>query len=98
VFALERPQSGGRQLVQLAVNRDGALSGVYFDEFLGVSVNVAGSVERGAQRAAWSLESNPQVGFSTPLATLTSASGEVSVTGPDGAETWVAARLESPQQ
>ena len=97
VFALSRPEGSGRQVVQLAVNRAGDVQGVYYDEFLGATVNVVGAVDRATQLVSWSPESNRQTVFTVSLVGLTSPEAPVDVTTPAGGETWLAVRLEAPQ-
>lgn len=97
VFALEPPQEGAEQLVQLALGRDGAIGGVAFSKANGESVNVIGSVNQESKEATWSVEGNPTAQYTASLETLTNGKGEVTVETPDGeTQAWTAARLKEP--
>ena len=55
--------------LQLAVNRQGELRGVYYDEISGSSQNLSGQIDQSTQRATWSLDSNQETTFRAPSAT-----------------------------
>ncbi|MAT68947.1 MAG: hypothetical protein CMJ58_05430 [Planctomycetaceae bacterium] len=97
VFALDRPGGGGRQVVQLAVARSARVQGVYYDDLLGVTANVSGTVDRATQQVTWSPEGNPRTVFAADLAGLAAAETRVKVTTDGGVQQWTAVRLESPQ-
>lgn len=97
VFALEPPQEGAEQLVQLALARDGAIGGVAVNKASGQSVNLIGSVNKDSKEATWTAEGNPKIEYSTPLETLTAGEGQITVEEGEGEpQVWTAARLKEP--
>ena len=80
------------QSVQLAVDKNGDLRGVYFDQLTGATQNIVGRVDASTQAAVWSLESNPAVRFSTTLNDLTQPNGKVTLTLPGGQQSWTLTR------
>ena len=83
-----------RQL-QLAVNRQGDLRGVYYDAISNTSQNLSGHIDQATQVARWSLDSNQHVSFSTNLNELTQPAGTIEVTQPAGQQQWRIARQQS---
>ncbi|BBO33897.1 hypothetical protein [Lacipirellula parvula] len=99
VFALEAPNEGGEQLVQLALRRDGTLEGVAYAKATDESSNLTGEVDRETNTAYWKVDANQKVAFAAPLKTLTSGEGPVDVTLADGEkQTWTSARLKQPAE
>lgn len=90
------PSSPASQVVQLWLNREGIVRGVYFDHLSGASQNVTGAVDQPTQSVRWSLESNPEAAFATSLKSLTQPQGEVRITLPNGMQTWVIQRTDNP--
>jgi hypothetical protein len=81
--------------LQLAVNRQGQLQGVYYDTLSNATQNIRGSIDQSNQTARWSIESNPQVTFSAGLADLTQPTGTIQVTQRSGQQQWRIAREEN---
>jgi hypothetical protein len=99
VYALEPPAGGQKELMQLAVSREGEIKGVYYNADDNLSENITGTVDRATQEAQWNVVSTPELQFSASLKTLTSPTGEVNVAAPNGVQqTWLAARLQEPTQ
>ena len=98
VYALEPPAGGEKELMQLAVSKAGEIKGVYYNADDNLSENITGTVDRATQQATWNVVSTPELQFSASLKTLTSSTGEVNVTAPNGVnQTWFTARLQEPQ-
>ena len=98
VYALEPPAGGEKELMQLAVSKAGEIKGVYYNADDNLSENITGTVDRATQEATWNVVSTPELQFSASLKTLTSSTGEVNVTAPNGVnQTWFTARLQEPQ-
>jgi len=98
VYALEPPAGGEKELMQLAVSKAGEIKGVYYNADDNLSENITGTVDRATQQATWNVVSTPELQFSASLKTLTSSTGEVNVTVPNGVnQTWFTARLQEPQ-
>lgn len=81
--------------LQLAVNRQGEIRGVYYDAISGASQNLTGRIDESTQVAQWSPDSNPQTTFRTKLSELTQSSGTVEVTQPAGQQRWRIVREQS---
>lgn len=102
VFALMgQNESQGSRLLQLAINRDGILSGTYYNQQSGTAHPVAGRVDKRTQRAAWAFADgqNEEVVFETSLYSLTASDSSMMVhfgPGADAAEVWRMVRLEQP--
>jgi hypothetical protein len=83
------------RLLQLAVNRQGELRGVYFDTIANTSQNLSGRVDQATQEAQWSIDSNAQITFRANLDQLTQPTGTIEVTQPAGAQQWHVARQQN---
>lgn len=102
VFAVTR--SGGQQsneMIQLAVSKDGILSGTWFDQATGQSRPIQGMVEQATQKAAWTFADSATDGLvmETSLFNLTEPECTAmahldAVTN----EVWQLTRLQQPQQ
>jgi hypothetical protein len=104
VFAVSREegQESDRSL-QLAVNRDGVISGTYFNREKNEVRPLAGMVDKKSQRAAWAFADNTDeaIVFETAIYNLTSPTTNIMVHyGPSAgdAQIWKLARLEQPEQ
>ena len=87
------PDQPSMQLVQLAVDRNGVVRGVYYDAMTNSTHSVVGSIDRATQRARWTLESNPNLSFTTGVEQLTQPDGMVEVMLPSGTRQWQLVRL-----
>jgi hypothetical protein len=72
------------RMLDLAVDRHGHIRGSYYDMISGASYNVAGIIDQRTQYAQWSLESNRQLTFYTPLGEMLQSQGIVNVRLPSG--------------
>ena len=81
--------------LQLAVNRQGELRGVYYDEISGSSQNLSGRIDQSTQVATWSLDSNQAITFRANLSDLTQSTGTVEVTQTSGTQQWRIAREQN---
>jgi hypothetical protein len=82
-------------MLQLAVNRQGELRGVYYDSITATSQNLSGRIDQSTQLAQWSLDSNPQITFRANLSQLTQPTGSIEVIQPAGAQQWRITRQEN---
>jgi hypothetical protein len=90
------PNDDGTRMLDLALDRFGHLRGSYYDMVSGVAQNVAGIVDQRSQYAQWSLESNRQLTFYTPLGELMQPQGLVYVQLPSGErQQWQLVRMDS---
>jgi hypothetical protein len=88
------------RMVQLAVSRDGALSGTYYNQTSDKAHPIAGMVDRQTHRAAWYLAdgTNDQMVFETSIDNLTEPQSTVMVHfNPGNVGVWQLVRLEQPQ-
>lgn len=81
--------------LQLAVNRQGELAGVYYDTITGQSQNIVGAIDQSTQIAQWQLESNSGVTFRAALDDLTQPDGTIQVVQGTNTQEWRIARQES---
>ncbi|TWU00709.1 hypothetical protein Pla108_16610 [Botrimarina colliarenosi] len=97
VFELKpQPGAAATQFVQLSIDRDARLRGVFDDQITGVTQNVRGVVDQASGDASWSLEGSPGVVFATTLDALTQGWGSVSVMLPSGRQNWRLDRQAAP--
>src|SRR5215213_4568086 len=78
------PDDDSTRMLDLAVDRFGHIRGSYYDMVSGVAHNVAGIVDPRSQYAQWSLESNRQLTFYTPMGEMMQPQGSVYVQLPSG--------------
>jgi hypothetical protein len=102
VFAVTRPgQAKATELIQLAVSKDGILSGTLLDQQTGQARPLQGMVEQATQKAAWMFADSPTDGLvvETSLYNLTepqcSALAHLDAVSTD---VWQLVRLHQPQQ
>jgi len=89
------PDDASTRMLDLAIDRHGHIRGSYYDMISGASYNVAGVIDARTQYAQWSLESNRQLTFYTPLNELMQPQGIVTVRLPSGQrQEWQLVRME----
>jgi hypothetical protein len=101
VFAIiaEEGQTQTDKVIQLALNRDGAIRGNYQDVLADQVTPVIGAVDKATQRVSIKLEGNDQVVLETGLYNLTNDEVPVLVHfGPERQEGRVLVRLKQPEQ
>jgi hypothetical protein len=102
VFAVRREnETTSDRTLQLAVNRDGVISGTYYINSKKEAQPVIGRVDKRTQRATWKLadRTDQDVIFETSVSNLTRDTANVMVHfGPKAsdAEVWQLVRLEPP--
>jgi hypothetical protein len=72
-------QPDNAHLLQLAMNKDGAVRGTYFDAGADNGKDVQGAIDRKTQRVAFTAGKNNQRVFETGLSELTSGAAQVAV-------------------
>lgn len=78
VYELLPPQrSKAQQMVQMSINKDGAIQGAYYDVVSDTTQPLYGSIDKSNQRAAWTVGSGDGVTFETTLDNLTQNQGAV---------------------
>jgi hypothetical protein len=104
VFAVIRDANNQSQqrTLQLAVNRDGVLTGTYFNNEKNQAHPVTGMVDKHTQRAAFAFADGelPQAVFETSIFNFTKPESTMMVHfGPQssGTEVWHLVRLERPE-
>jgi hypothetical protein len=100
VFGLVRgAESDPHYVMQLAVNKSGAVAGNYFDTVSGTSVPVRGAVDKETQRLAWTVGDNKETVGETGLYNLTKDESPALIhIGKDKTQQWTLVRLQQPQQ
>jgi hypothetical protein len=81
--------------LQLAVDRQGNLRGVYYDAITNTTQNLVGTLDQRTGAATWRLESNGQLTFTAPLDELTQRQGTLTVRLPGGEQQWQLVRMEN---
>ena len=102
VFAAMRDNDPNQRTLQLAVNKNGVLSGTYYNTQNGQVHPLTGMVDDRTQRAAWAFADgeHPEIVFETSIYNLTEPESSMMVHfGPQAsqAETWCLVRLERPE-
>ncbi len=84
-------------MLQLVVDHQGTLRGVYYDSITDTSHNIVGTLNPSTQVAQWRLESGSQVTFQASLQQLTQSTGTLQINIPAGPQKWQLARVDSPE-
>jgi hypothetical protein len=103
VFAVTQDgqASGGTPslYMQLAVNKEGILSGTIYHELTGETEPLEGAVDKQSQRAAWTAKGKPRPLIETGLGNLTKDSAPALIHFADGqTQQWLLVRLPEPQE
>jgi hypothetical protein len=101
VFAISRDGVVDKNmLVQLAVTKDGVISGTVLNEATGATFDIAGSVDKQTQRAAWTYvdETGKKIAMETSVFNLTQPESTALLqNGPDDMKVVQLVRLEEPK-
>ena len=100
VFAVvaDEGQTQTDKVIQLAMNRDGAIRGNYQDMLTDKVTPITGSVDKSTQRVSLKLEGNDSLLIETGIYNLTNDEAPVLVHfGPDRQEGRVLIRLKQPE-
>lgn len=100
VFGLvQKEQSEPQFVMQLAVNKSGAIGGNYTDTIAGTNSVIQGAVDKKTQRAAWTVGKNTTTVCETGLYNLTQDEAPALIhIGKDKTQQWLLVRLKQPQQ
>jgi hypothetical protein len=102
VFALSRDEATDSNMVlQLTVNKDGVIAGLYYNTSTDTSRPIKGMVDKQTQRAAWTFADgkNTDIIMETGIANLTQDQTEALVHfGKDNTQKWLMVRLKQPQE
>jgi len=99
VFALTNEEKGAPTMyLQMAVAKDGTISGTYFNSSTDQTQTIQGSVDKRTQRAAWTIGENDQTVLETGIYNLTKDETPVLVHfGTAQTQQWLLVRLEDPE-
>jgi hypothetical protein len=101
VFEIYDESSGeSDQVLQLAVSKEGVITGTYYNDATDVGRPVEGTVDADTQRAAWTFADgvDTNIVMETSIYNLTEDEATVLVHfGPDTTQTWSLKRLEEPE-
>lgn len=100
VFALTQEESGSAILfLELAMNKDGRISGALTNVLTNDAEMVRGSIDRATQKAAWHVGDKTNTVYETGVANLTLDVAPVLIhLGPQVTQTWLLVRMSSPDQ
>ena len=100
VFAfVQKEQSDPHYVMQLAVNKSGAIAGNYSDLVSGTNVPIQGAVDKKTQRAAWTVGKNKNTVCETGVFNLTQDEAPALLhIGKDKTQQWLLVRLKQPEQ
>jgi hypothetical protein len=98
VFALTQEEKGDAiMFFQLAINKDGLISGAYTNILTGDSAAVTGAIDRATQKAAWHVGDKTNTVYEVGVANLTQDVAPVLIHFDTKAtQTWLLVRLPSP--
>ena len=92
-------QKTPEMVFQLAVDKQGALRGNYYDQMADSMIPVHGAVNKTNQRVAWQIGANKNMVIETGLYNLTKAQSTALVhLGPDSTEQFVMVRMKQPAE
>ena len=99
VFALvQKEQSEPHFVMNLAINKSGAIAGNYSDVVSGTTVPIQGAVDKKTQRAAWTVGKNKNTVCETGLYNLTKDEAPALIhMGKDKTQQWLLVRLKQPE-
>ncbi|MGA2032593.1 MAG: hypothetical protein ABSG68_10070 [Thermoguttaceae bacterium] len=99
VFALvQQEQADPHYVMQLAVNKSGAIAGNYSDLVGGTNVVIQGAVDKKIQRAAWTVGKNKTTVCETGIYNLTRDEAPALIhIGKQKTQQWLLVRLKQPE-
>jgi hypothetical protein len=102
VFALSHGNvASSNMILQLAINKDGAIAGTYYNTGTDAVRPIKGMVDKKSQRAAWTFADgkNTDIIMETGIYNLTQDETEALVHfGKDKTQQWLMVRLKEPQE
>ena len=81
-------------MLQLVVDHQGKLRGVYYDSITDTTHNIVGTLDPNTRVARWQLESSGQAIFQASLNELTQPTGKLQVKLASGPQQWLLTRVE----
>ena len=99
VFSMvQGEQTNTNTMFQLAVNKNGAIKGSYYNPLTGETKAVKGAVDKKNMRASWIVGDDKDVVYDTGLNNLLQAQSQMLVHyGKDKTQQWTLVRLEQPK-
>jgi hypothetical protein len=97
-MVLDKSDADPSRVIQLAIDKQGVISGTMFNKKTDKAYAVTGRVDKETQRVAFRIDNAPDLVFETGLYNLTQNETPVLVhTGSEGSDTMVFARLTPPE-
>ncbi len=98
VFALTQQEQGDAVIFfQLAINKEGVISGAFTNTLTDESAAVSGSVDKRSQRAAWHVGDKTTTVYEAGIANLTQNVAPILIHfGTQATQTWLFVRMASP--
>lgn len=98
VFALVRNEDQHPQLtLQFAVNKEGILRGNYTDTVTDHTLEIHGAIDKETQRAAWTVDNNPNFYMEAGLVNLTNGEATTLIHKQGRTEKWLLVQLPQPE-
>lgn len=98
VFALVRNEDQHPQLtLQFAVNKQGILRGNYTETVTDHTLEIHGAVDKQTQRAAWTVDNNPNFYMEAGLVNLTNGEATTLIHKQGRTEKWLLVQLPQPE-
>jgi hypothetical protein len=86
------------RVIQLAVNKQGIVSGTFYNTQTDLAQSIQGQVDKQTQRVAFRIGESERVVVETGLYNLTQSEAPALVHfGPDKVENWLLVRMENPE-
>ncbi|HEY7312945.1 MAG TPA: hypothetical protein VH643_26510 [Gemmataceae bacterium] len=100
VFAMvQGDEKDANNIFQIAINKDGAIRGNYFNGLTDMTVPIYGSVDKKTQRAAWTVGDKKDTVYETGVGNLSQPETSMLVhIGKDRTQQWTLVRLEPPAE
>jgi hypothetical protein len=90
-------ETTANQIVQLKVNKQGVISGEYYNATTDTTEAISGSVDKQTQRAAWIVGDRKNVVYEAGIANLTKPETTMLIHyGTDRTQQWTLVRIENP--
>ncbi|MDZ4780813.1 MAG: hypothetical protein SGJ19_11215 [Planctomycetia bacterium] len=91
-------ETTANQIIQLTVDKQGVISGEYYNATTDTTEPISGSVDKQTQRAAWTVGDRKNVVYEAGIANLTKTESTMLIHyGQDRTQQWTLVRIEDPE-
>ena len=96
---IQGEETTATQFVQLALNKQGVISGEYYNGTTDVTEKLAGAVDSKSQRAAWTVADRKTIVYEAGIANLTKDESTMLIHyGKDKTQQWILVRIPEPKE